>query len=157
MKIILTDEVRGLGHRGDVVDVKNGHARNFLLPQGLAFLANAANTRRLEEEKKHYDERIMKEKTVAERVAGQISGLRLTLVKKAGEGDVLYGSVTSAEIADLLAEKGIDVDRRRIELEEPIKRLGEHQVHVKLHRDVTVPITVEVQGANAQASAPTSS
>jgi len=146
MKIILTDEVRGLGHRGDVVDVKDGHARNFLLPQGLAFLANPANMRRLEEEKKRYDERLLKEKSVAERVAGQITGLRLTLVKKAGEGDVLYGSVTSAEIADLLSEKGIEVDRRRIELEEPIKRLGEHQVHVKLHRDVTVPVTIEVQG-----------
>jgi hypothetical protein len=89
MKIILADEVRGLGHRGDVVDVKNGYARNFLLPQGLAFLANAANTRRLEEEKKRYDERLMKEKTVAEKVAVQMSGLRLTLVKKAGRGDVL--------------------------------------------------------------------
>jgi len=153
MKIILTDEVRGLGHRGDVVDVKDGYARNFLLPQGLAFLANAANTRRLEEEKKRYDERVMKEKTVAEKVAEQMNGLRLTLVKKAGEGDVLYGSVTSAEIAHLLAEKGIEVDRRRIELEEPIKRLGEHQVHIKLHRDVTVPVTIDVHGAAAVAPA----
>lgn len=153
MKIILTDEVRGLGRRGDVVDVKNGYARNFLLPQGLAFLANPANVRRLEEEKKRYDERILKEKSVAEKVAEQIAGLRLTLVKKAGEGDVLYGSVTAAEIADQLAEKGIEVDRRRIELEEPIKRLGEHQVHVKLHRDVIVPITVEVQGTPTVAAA----
>jgi large subunit ribosomal protein L9 len=151
MKIILTDEVRGLGTRGDVVEVKNGYARNFLLPQGLAFLANAANTRRLAEEKKRYDERVMKEKTVAEKVAAQMNGLRLTLVKKAGEGDVLYGSVTSGEIADLLAEKGIEVDRRRIALEEPIKRLGEPQVHVKLHRDVTVPVTIEVQGTSAAA------
>lgn len=153
MKIILTDEVRGLGARGDVVDVKNGYARNFLLPQGLAFLANAANTRRLEEEKKRYDERVMKEKSVAEKVASQMDGLRLTLVKKAGDGDVLYGSVTAGEIADLLAEKGIEVDRRRIALEEPIKRLGEHQVHVKLHRDVTVPVTIEVQGTSTVAPA----
>jgi large subunit ribosomal protein L9 len=147
MKIILTDEVRGLGRRGDVVDVKNGYARNFLLPQGLAFLANPANVRRLEEEKKHYDEKVLREKGVAEKAAEQIAGLRLTLVKKAGEGDVLYGSVTAAEIADQLAEKGIQVDRRRIELAEPIKRVGEHQVHVKLHRDVMVPITIEVQAA----------
>jgi len=147
MKIILTDEVRGLGRRGDVVDVKNGYARNFLLPQGFAFLANPANVRRLEEEKKRYDEKILREKGVAEKVAEQMAGLRLTLVKKAGEGDVLYGSVTASEIADRLGEKGIEVDRRRIELEEPIKRLGEHQVHVRLHRDVIVPITVEVQGA----------
>jgi len=147
MKIILTDEVRGLGRRGDVVEVKNGYARNFLLPQGLAFLANPANVRRLDEEKKRYDEKILHEKGVAEKVAEQMTGLRLTLVKKAGEGDVLYGSVTASEIADRLADKGIAVDRRRIELEEPIKRLGEHQVHVRLHRDVTVPITIEVQGA----------
>lgn len=147
MKIILTDEVRGLGRRGDVADVKNGYARNFLLPQGLAFLANPANVRRLEEEKKRYDEKVLREKGVAEKAAEQIAGLRLTLVKKAGEGDVLYGSVTASEIADQLAEKGIQVDRRRIELEEPIKRVGEHQVHVKLHRDVIVPITVEVQAA----------
>ena len=146
MKIILTDEVRGLGHRGDQVDVKNGYARNFLLPQGLAFLATEANKRRLEEEKKSYDEKVLREKAVSEEVARKMDGLRLTIVKKAGEGDILYGSVTASDIADALAEKGIQVDRRRVELEEPIKRLGEHQVHVKLHRDVTVPVTIEVQG-----------
>ena len=152
MKIILTDEVRGLGHRGDVVEVRDGYGRNFLLPQGLAFLANAANMRRLEEEKSRYDERVMREKTVAEKAAERMNGLRLTLVKKAGDGDVLYGSVTSSEIADLLSQKGIEVDRRRIELEEPIKRVGEHQVHVKLHRDVTVPITIEVLAVQVAAA-----
>ncbi len=146
MKIILTDEVRGLGHRGDQVEVKNGYARNFLLPQGLAFLATQANKRRLEEEKKSYDEKVLREKAVSEEVARKMEGMRLTLVKKAGEGDVLYGSVTTADIADALAEKGIQVDRRRVELEEPIKRLGEHQVHVKLHRDVSVPVIIDVQG-----------
>ena len=152
MKVILTDEIRGLGHRGATVEVKNGYARNYLLPQGLAFVANAANMRRIEEEKKHYDEKLMREKTIAEEAAQKMAGLKLTLVKKAGEGDVLYGSVTSAEIADLLAAKGVAVDRRRIELEEPIKRLGEHQVHVRLHRDVTVPLTIEVQGIQPAAS-----
>lgn len=146
MKIILTDEVRGLGHRGDQVEVKNGYARNFLLPQGLAFLATQANKRRLEEEKKSYDEKVLREKAVSEEVARKMEGMRLTLVKKAGEGNVLYGSVTTADIADALAEKGIQVDRRRVELEEPIKRLGEHQVHVKLHRDVSVPVIIDVQG-----------
>jgi large subunit ribosomal protein L9 len=152
MKIILTDEVRGLGHRGDLVDVKNGYARNFLLPQGLAFLATEANKRRLEEEKKSYDEKVLREKAVSEDVARKMDGMRLTIVKKAGEGDVLYGSVTASEIADALSEKGVQVDRRRVELEEPIKRLGEHQVHVKLHRDVTVAITIEVQGTQPAAS-----
>lgn len=146
MKIILTDEVRGLGHRGDQVEVKNGYARNFLLPQGLGFLATQANKRRLEEEKKSYDEKVLREKAVSEEVARKMEGMRLTLVKKAGDGDVLYGSVTTADIADALAEKGIQVDRRRVELEEPIKRLGEHQVHVKLHRDVSVPVIIDVQG-----------
>ena len=145
MKVILTDEVRGLGHRGDVVEVKPGYGRNFLLPQRLAYPATPSNMRRLEEEKTQYDEKMMREKSVAEEVAKKIEGARLTLQKKAGEGDVLYGSVTPAEIADLLSEKGVKLDRRKIALEEPIKRLGEHQVHVKLHRDVTVPITIEVQ------------
>jgi large subunit ribosomal protein L9 len=145
MKIILTDEVRGLGRRGDVVEVKNGYARNYLLPQRLAYLATPANTRRLDEEKKSYDDKMLREKSVAEEVSTKIEGTRIVLHKKAGEGDVLYGSVTSAEIADLLSQKGVTVDRRKIELEEPIKRLGEHQVHVKLHRDVSVIITVEVQ------------
>ncbi len=146
MKIILKDEIRGLGHRGDMVVVKNGYARNFLLPQGLAFLATEANKRRLEEEKKSYDDKVLREKGVAEEAGRKMEGLRLTLVKKAGEGDILYGSVTTADIADALAEKGIQVDRRRVELEEPIKRLGEHKVHVRLHRDVTIPVTIEVQG-----------
>lgn len=152
MKIILTDEVRGLGHRGDVVEVKNGYARNYLLPQRLAYLATDANMRRLEEEKKRYDEKMLREQSVASEVARKIEGLRLVLHKKAGEGDVLYGSVTSGEIADLLAERGVSVDRRKIELEEPIKRIGEHQVHVKLHRDVAVVITLEVQPLEVAAS-----
>lgn len=155
MKVILTDEVRGLGHRGATADVKPGYARNYLLPQGLAYPATPANVRRLEEEKKHYDDKMLRERAVAEEVAHKIEGLRLTLAKKAGEGDVLYGSVTSAEIADLLFEKGIEVDRRRIELQEPIKRVGEHQVHVKLHRDVAVALTLEVHAIGASAAAAT--
>jgi len=153
MKVILTDEIRGLGHRGNVVEVRDGYARNYLLPQRLAYLATTANTRRLEEEKKRYDDKVMREQTVAEEAARKMEGLRLSLKKKAGEGDVLYGSVTAAEIADLLAEKGVEVDRRRIELEEPIKRLGEHQVHVRLHRDVRAAITIEVHGAGAAPAA----
>jgi large subunit ribosomal protein L9 len=144
MKVILSDEVRGLGSRGSVVEVQNGYARNFLLPQGLALLATEANHRRLDEEKKRYDDRMLREKSVAEEVAAKIEGMRLTLTKKAGEGNHLYGSVTASEIGDLLVQKGITVDRRRIELAEPIKRLGEHAVHVRLHRDVTAGIIVEV-------------
>ncbi len=149
MKIILADDVGGLGHRGDTVSVKPGYARNFLFPQGLAWEATPANTRRLTEEKKKYDVKTLREKAVAEEVSRKVQGLRLVVTKKAGEGDVLYGSVTASEIADALAERGIEVDRRRVELAEPIKRLGEHTVHVRFHRDVVAEVTVEVQPVTA--------
>ena len=145
MKVILADDVRGLGHRGDTVTVKPGYARNCLFPQGLAFEATDANMRKLTEQKKSYDEKMLHEKAGAQAVAKQIDGMTVVISKKAGEGDVLYGSVTPSEIADALAEKGIEVDRRRIELAEPIKRLGEHRVHVRLHRDVSTELIVDVQ------------
>ena len=145
MKVILADDVRGLGHRGDTVTVKPGYARNYLLPQGFAYEATASNLRRLSEEKKKYDEKMLGEKAIAAEVAKRVEGLTLTITKKAGEGDHLYGSVTAAEIADALAARGVDVDRRRVELEEPIKRLGQHTVHVRLHRDVVSEITIDVQ------------
>ncbi len=145
MKVILADDVRGLGHRGETVTVKDGYARNFLFPQGVAYEATTANLRRLDEEKKKYDDRMLSEKRVAEEVAGKVSGLTVVVTKKAGEADVLYGSVTASEIADALAARGIEVDRRRVELAEPIKRLGSHTVHVRLHRDVVAELTVEVQ------------
>jgi len=145
MKVILADDVRGVGHRGDTVTVKRGFARNYLLPQGLAWEATTANMRRLTEEKKKFDEKTLHEKGVAEEVSRRVEGLRLVIAKKAGEGEVLYGSVTPADIADALAERGIEVDRRRIELAEPIKRLGEHTVHVRLHRDVVAELVIEVQ------------
>jgi large subunit ribosomal protein L9 len=145
MKVILADDVRGLGHRGETVTVKDGFARNYLFPQGYAYEATAANLRRLSEEKKKYDAKTMREKQVAQEVAGKVTGLTVVITKKAGEEDVLYGSVTSAEIADALSKRGIEVDRRRVELAEPIKRLGSHIVHVRLHRDVVAELTVEVQ------------
>ena len=145
MKVILADDVRGLGHRGDTVTVKPGYARNYLFPQGFAYEATAANTRRLVEEKKKYDEKTLHEKVGAEAVAKQIEGLTVVITKKAGEGDILYGSVTPTEIADALLQQGVEVDRRRIELAEPIKRLGEHRVHIRLHRDVTTELVVNVQ------------
>lgn len=145
MKVILADDLRGLGHRGDTITVKPGYARNYLFPQGFAYEASDANLRRLSEEKKKYDERILGEKVVAEEVARKVAGLTITISKKAGEGDQLYGSVTASEIADALAARGIALDRRRVELEEPIKRLGSHTVHIRLHRDVVSELTVDVQ------------
>ena len=148
MKVILADDVRGIGHRGDTVTVKPGYARNYLFPQGLAWESTPANMRRLSEEKKKYDEKTMHEKGIAEEVARRVDGLKLVISKKSGEGDVLYGSVTPADIADALAERGIEVDRRRVEVAEPIKRLGEHTVHVRFHRDVVAELTIEVQPSN---------
>jgi len=145
MKVILADDVRGVGHRGDTVTVKPGYARNYLFPQGLACEATEANVRKLAEQKKKYDEKMLHEKAGAENVAKQIEGTTVVILKKAGEGDVLYGSVTPTEIADALAARGIQVDRRRIEVAEPIKRLGEHRVHVRLHRDVATELIVDVQ------------
>lgn len=144
MKLILTDEVKGLGHRGEVVNVTLGYARNFLLPKALGLPATEGNMKRLEQEKRRYDVRMAKERDAASEIARAVEGVTIVLKKKAGEHDALYGSVTSAELAEALVAKGITVDKRRIDLEEPIKRVGTHTVHVKLHRDVTVALTVEV-------------
>ena len=153
MKVILADDVRGLGHRGETVTVKPGYARNFLFPGGFAYEATDANVRRLADERKKYDEKMMAEKTVAEGVAKQMDGLRVVVTKKAGDEGQLYGSVTASDIADALAAKSIEVDRRRVELAEPIRRVGEHTVHVRLHRDVVATLTVDVQAAGTGAPA----
>ena len=150
MKVILADDVRGLGHRGETVTVKPGYARNFLFPQGVAYEATQANVRRLSEEKKKYDEKMLREKVVASEAASKVEGLSVTIAKKAGEEGHLYGSVTASEIADALAAKSIEVDRRRIELAEPIRRVGSHTVHVRLHKDVVATLTVEVQATQTQ-------
>src|ERR1700682_1448415 len=149
MKVILADDVRGLGHRGDTVTVKPGYARNFLFPQGFAYEANDANVRKLSEEKKKYDVKMSHQKTAAEETAKRMEGLTVSVTKKAGDEGVLYGSVTSTDIADALTARGIDVDRRRIEVAEPIKRIGQHTVHIRLHRDVTTVLTVDVQPLSA--------
>jgi large subunit ribosomal protein L9 len=147
VKVILTDEVRGLGNRGEVVSVAAGYARNFLLPKELAYPATPGNMKRLEQERKRYDVSQAKEKEQAATVAKAFDGLVISVRKKAGEHDALYGSVTASELAEALAAKGIKIDRRRIELEEPIKRLGKHVVHVRLHREVIAELHVEVVAA----------
>jgi large subunit ribosomal protein L9 len=152
MKVILADDVRGLGHRGDTVTVKPGYARNFLFPQAMAYEATAANVRKLSEDKKKYDEKMLREKGVAAEVASKVDGMTVVIVKKAGDEGHLYGSVTASEIADALSAKGIEVDRRRVELAEPIRRLGTHTVHVRLHRDVAATLNVEVQASGVPAA-----
>ncbi len=144
MKVILNDHVEHLGDRGTTLEVKPGYARNYLIPKGLAYEATPANLARFKEQTKSWEQMEAKNKGEAEHIAGQLAGVELTFVRRAGEGDALYGSVTSSDVADALAERGLTVDRRKIELEH-IKRLGTFTAEVKLHRDVRVPITVHVQ------------
>ncbi len=144
MKVILIDEIRGLGGRGDVVSVKDGYARNFLFPKKLAREATAGNLKSIEQERKKWALLSDQEKEVAQRAAEKVEGLKLVVRKRVGETGTLFGSVTSAEIADALHAHGIEVDKRKIELSHPIKAIGLHDVDVRLHREVAAHIQVEV-------------
>jgi len=144
MKVILIDEIRGLGTRGDVVNVKDGYARNYLLPKNLAREATAGNLKSVEQERKKWALLAQKEKEQATKAAESVKGTKVTVRKRVGENGQLFGSVTANEIADALTAKGLEVDKRRIELGQPIKSLGIHDVEVRLFRDVTAQIQVEV-------------
>jgi large subunit ribosomal protein L9 len=144
MKVILIDEIRGLGTRGDVVSVKDGYARNFLLPKNLAREATPGNLKAVEQERKKWAVLSQQEKEIAQKVATQVEGTRVEIHKRVGETGTLFGSVSANEIADALAAKGIQVEKRRIELSHPIKSLGVHEVDVRLHREVSAHIQVEV-------------
>jgi large subunit ribosomal protein L9 len=144
MKVILIDEIRGLGSRGDVVNVKDGYARNYLLPKNLAREASPGNLKSVEQERKKWALLAAKEKQQAESAAGAVKGTKIVVHKRVGESGQLFGSVTANEIADALTEKGFEVDKRRIELAHPIKSLGMHDVEVRLHKDVTAQIQVEI-------------
>ena len=144
MKVILIDEIRGLGSRGDVVNVKEGYARNYLLPKNLAREATPGNLKSIEQERKKWALLAQKEKEVAAQAAELVKGTKVVVQKRVGENGQLFGSVTSNEIADALNAKGLKVDKRRIELAHPIKSLGTHDVEVRLHHDVSAQIQVEV-------------
>ena len=146
MKVILIDEVRGLGTRGDVVTVKDGYARNFLLPKALAREATPGNLKAVEQERKKWALLAQQEKDTAQKAADKMEGTKIVIRKKVGEGGTLYGSVTSAEIAEALLAQGFEIDKRRIELAHPIKTTGTHDLEVKLHRDVAAKIQVDVVG-----------
>jgi large subunit ribosomal protein L9 len=137
MEIILRERVEKLGTKGDIVRVSDGYARNFLFPKKLAVLATTTNIRQIEQEKAAAVRREAIEKQEAEELARQLAKVSLTLTRKAGESDVLYGSVTSMDIAEALAAKGFTLDRRKIELSEPIKSLGKVDVPIRLHREIT--------------------
>ncbi|MFA6954831.1 MAG: 50S ribosomal protein L9 [Thermoanaerobaculia bacterium] len=149
MKVILTDEVRGLGGRGEVVSVKDGYARNFLIPKSLAREATPGNLKAAEHERKKWAALSAKEKDAAQLAADKMTELKLVISKRAGDEGMLFGSVTASEIADLLAAQGLDIDKRRIDIDHPIKSLGTHEVEVRFHREVSAKVTVEVHALGA--------
>jgi large subunit ribosomal protein L9 len=148
MELILRDDVDKLGRRGEIVKVKDGFARNYLLPRGLGMPVTAANKAMIEKEKKSHLARLAKEKAEFEQVAQRIGALRFIAPRKVGENDVLYGSVTAGDVADFLKGKGVEIDKRKVLLDEPIKHLGEHELKIKLHPEVqgTLKLLVTKEG-----------
>ena len=146
MKIILREDVYNLGKSGELVTVKDGYARNYLLPRNLAMLASTANVAQLEHEKAVIELRIAKTRGLAQAEAKKLEAITVTIKRKVGDQDKLYGSVTSLDIAEGLAAAGHKIDRRLIYLKDPIKAVGAHEVELHLHRDVTAKIKVEVVG-----------
>jgi len=144
MQIVLKEDIEKLGRRGEVVKVADGYARNYLLPLGKALPATDGNLKVIEREKRRYVVRLTKEKEENQAVASRIQALSLTLVRRVGESDVLYGSVTSADVAEALAKEGVVVDKRRIQLGDPIKSLGIYTIPIRLHPEVTTEVKVWV-------------
>ncbi|MSO82427.1 MAG: 50S ribosomal protein L9 [Acidobacteria bacterium] len=144
MEIILREHVDHLGERGEIVKVADGYARNYLLPRKLALLATAGNRKHVERERRIVEARESQEKGQAEAMAARLAAVDVTISRRVGDTAQLYGSVTSADIVDLLKAKGFEVDRRKLILPEPIKAIGDHQVPLKLHRGVTITLTVHV-------------
>ena len=155
MEVILKEDVAKLGSRGDVVKVAEGYGRNFLLPKKLAIEATAANRAVIEQMKAASVRRLAREKGDADALAQQLTGVEVVFTRKSGEHDQLFGSVTSADIAHELELKGFHIDRRKIQLNEPLKTIGDFNVPIKLHRDVAVPIKVTIKkDAVAEEAAP---
>lgn len=145
MKVILKEDVKNLGAMGAVVDVKNGYGRNYLIPRNLAVEANPKNIKQFEHQKKIILVKAEKVKSAAEDVANKLSAMTLVIEARAGDEDKLFGSVTTMDIAKAILDKGVEIDKRKIILEEPIKRLGTYEISIKLHQDVTVSVHVEVK------------
>src|SRR5271169_3089581 len=153
MEVILKEDINKLGHRGDVVKVAEGYGRNYLIPQKLAIEATAANRAVIEQMKAAAVRKSAKEKGSAEALRQQLNGVALEFTRKSGEHDQLFGSVTSSDIAHELEAKGFTIDRRKIVLDVPLKTVGEFNVPVKLHRDVTVTVKVTVSKESVAAEA----
>ncbi|PYR24889.1 MAG: 50S ribosomal protein L9 [Acidobacteria bacterium] len=150
MQVILREHVDNLGRRGEIVKVADGYARNYLLPRKLALLATEGNKKQIERERGKFVVKEAEEQKVAEAMAERLGALDIAIAKKVGETEALYGSVTTADIADALAAKGVEIDRRKLHLSEPIKRLGEFDVPVRLHPDVTAHVKVRVVAESGQ-------
>ena len=152
MEVILREHVDTLGRRGEIVKVADGYARNFLLPRKLALPATDGNRTHVERERRIVEAREAAEKVQAEAISARLAMIDITILRRVGETDQLYGSVTAADIAEYLKDKGFEIDRRKLILPEPIKAIGAHTVPLKLHREVTVPLKVTVgkEGGEAQ-------
>ncbi len=144
MDVILREHVEHLGKRGEIVKVADGYARNYLLPRKLALPATEGNRHHVERERAKLEAREAEERKIAEAVAVRMSMVEIAISRKVGETEALYGSVTAADIAEVLESKGFSIDRRRIQLGDPIKQIGELDVPIKLHREVTATVKVKV-------------
>lgn len=144
MQVILRADVKNLGQAGTLINVKDGYARNFLIPKGLAVEANPKNIKSLEHEKRKIEDVIRKNKLNAENLLSKLNDLTLTIKARAGEEEKLFGSITSMDIAEALKNEGFEIDKKKILLEEPIKRLGGHVVNVKIHQNMTAKINLNV-------------
>jgi large subunit ribosomal protein L9 len=155
MEVILREHVDHLGKRGEIVKVSDGYARNYLLPRKLALLATDGNKKHVERERKIMETRESEEKGQAEGIATRLSAIDIVIARRVGDTEQLYGSVTASDIADFLKAKGFEIDRRKLILPEPIKAVGEYNVPLKLHREVTVPLKVRVVKEGAVQQPPT--
>ncbi len=149
MEVILREHVDNLGKRGEIVKVADGYARNYLLPRKLALLATEGNKKQIEREREKFEAKEAEEKKVADAAAARMGGVEIEIARKVGENDVLFGSVTAADIASALGAKGFEVDRRKLQLHEPIKKLGDFEVPLKLHREVVASVKVKVVAEGA--------
>lgn len=147
VKLILSEDVPGLGNAGDIVAVKPGHARNYLLPRGKALLATAGKVKAIEHHKAAIAEKVARELKDLEGARKRLEKLELSIAAQAGEEGKLFGSVTAMQIAELIGEQGFEIDRRKIELAEPIKELGEHEIAIRLHREVIAKVKLNVTAA----------
>jgi len=144
MEVILREHVDHLGRRGEIVKVADGYARNYLLPRKLALLPTEGNKQRIERERAKFDAREAEEVKGAEALAARLAGIEVTIARRVGETEALYGSVTNADVVDALTALGFELDRRKVHMAEPFKRLGQYEVPVKLHREVSVTLKVNV-------------